>query len=368
MALRWGIVGLGIGRAHAQALQKVEGVELYAACDVIPEILDAFCQEFAIPHRFTDFNKMLESEVEAVSICTPHYLHAPQTIAALKAGKSVLCEKPLCITVSEADEMIATAKTAHGKAGIVFQYRTEPWAKVAKKVIEEGGTLVRGLYQAHHYRNQAYYGQGRWRGTWWGEGGGVLINQAIHDLDLMAFLVGLPQRVTARLANWGHPQVEVEDLATGVLEWATGAQLAVHISSVGLGAPIRFDVTMDRYTLVLEDGRLRLGRFQPTLSEDLQSNAEPWGKPKVQWEDLPIDKDQPHGHGEAIAAFARAVLRDEAPPTPLSEGLLSMELMNGFVLSHFTGRTVSLPVCRQEYEDLLSALKSGTVKLKRGEG
>ncbi len=367
MGLRWGIVGLGVGRAHAQALKNVAGVELYAACDVVPQILDAFCHEFRIPNRFTQFEKMLESDVEAISICTPHYLHAPQTIASLRAGKHTLCEKPLSISVSEADQMISAAKESSAKAGIVFQYRLEPWAISARAAIRDGGALIRGLYQAHHYRNQAYYRQGKWRGTWWGEGGGVLINQAIHDLDLLSFLVGLPQQVTARLSNQGHPEIEVEDTATAILEWESGAQVAVHISSLGLGAPVRFDVTLQRYALMLTDEGLHLGHFKPDLMEDLRTNTEPWGRPKVQWQKVPVKTDEPHGHGEAVAGFARAVLRGEEPPVPLSEGLLSMELMNSFVLSHFKGQPVRLPVPREEYDQLLSDLRQRKIWLTKSD-
>ncbi|GBC97810.1 Glucose--fructose oxidoreductase [bacterium HR17] len=365
MALRWGIVGVaGIGSSHAQALKGMEGVELYAACDVVPDALERFCAEFNVPHRFTDFTAFLRSEVEVVSICTPHFLHAEQAIAALEAGKHVLCEKPMAISVREADAMIAAAKKAKGKAGVVFQHRLDPPVRVIKRLLPELGELVRGLYQGHHFRTQAYYEQGRWRGTWWGEGGGVLINQAIHDLDTLAYLLGLPMRVTARIANFGHDNTEVEDMASAIWEWDNGAHFVMHISSVAYAVPSRLEITGDNGTAILEGGAVRLGRYEPPLRRFLRESPEAWGRPKVEWSEVPVDKDVPKGHAAAIRAFAQAILTGNAPPVPFEEGIKSLELMNAIVLSHFSGQPVTLPVDRNAYEALLDELKQGNKRLQ----
>ncbi|MFA0773769.1 MAG: hypothetical protein KEFWMYNX_001797 [Candidatus Fervidibacter sp.] len=365
MALRWGIVGVaGIGIAHAQALKGMEGVELYAACDVVPEALERFGAEFNIPHRFTDYGEFLRSEVEVVSICTPHFLHAEQAIAALEAGKHVLCEKPMAVSVSEADGMIAVAKRAKGKAGVVFQHRMDPPIRTVKRLLPELGELVRGLYQGHHFRTRAYYEQGRWRGTWWGEGGGVLINQGIHDLDTLAYLLGLPHRVTARIANFAHDNVEVEDMASAIWEWEGGAHFVVQISSVAFAVPSRLEITGNKATVILEGGVVRLGRYEPALLQYLRESDEAWGRPKVEWSEVPVDKEVPRGHSTAIRAFAQAVLTDSEPPVPFEEGIKSLELMNAFVLSHFSGGPVSLPVDRAAYDALLNELRQGTKRLR----
>lgn len=365
MAVRWGVVGvMGIGTSHAQALKEMEGVELFAACDVVPEALERFSEEFNIRYRFTDFYDFLNSDVEVVSICTPHHLHAEQAIAALEAGKHVLCEKPMAIAVSEADAMIAAAQKAKGKAGVVFQHRLDPTVRAVKQRMPELGELVRGLYQGHHFRTKAYYEQGRWRGTWWGEGGGVLINQAIHDLDTLAYLLGLPHRVTARIANWGHDNTEVEDMATAVWEWDNRAHFAVHISSTAYAIPSRLEITGSNATVLQEGRTVRLGRYQPPLRQFLQESREAWGRPKVEWTDVPVDMDVPRGHGVAIRLFAQAVLNDTDPPVPFTDGIKSLELMNAIVLSHFTGQPVPIPVDRSAYDALLSELKQGVKRLR----
>lgn len=365
MKLKWGIVGvMGIGSSHAQSLKEMEGVELFAACDIVIEALESFCEKFGIPHRFTDYRDFLKSEVEVVSICTPHFLHAEQSIAALEAGKHVLCEKPIAISVSEAHAMVDAAKKAKGKAGVVFQFRLNPLIRTAKRLIPELGEFVRGLYQAHHFRTKAYYEQGAWRGTWWGEGGGVLINQAIHDLDVLVYLFGLPNRVTARIANWGHENAEIEDMATAVFEWDNGAHLSVHISSAAFAVPTYLDGTWDDGTIIVDGRTVRLGRYTPSLRQYLKESQEMWGHPKVEWEEVPVDTSEPHGHGETIRQFAQAIFNETEPPVPFEEALKSQELMNAIVLSHFAGQPVEIPIDRSAYDALLNELKQGTKRLR----
>ncbi len=365
MALKWGILGVaGVGSSHAKALQDFEGVNLYAACDIVPEALDNFCEQFKIPHKFTDYKDFLGSDVEVVSICTPHFLHSEQAIAALEAGKHVLCEKPLAISVSEADAMIAAAKRAKGKAGVVFQYRLNPPIQAIKNLLPELGELVRGLYQCHHFRTMTYYQQGKWRGTWWGEGGGVLINQAIHDLDVFAFLLDLPKRVTARIGNWGHDGIEVEDMATAVLEWDNNAHFVLHISSAASALPTRIEITGNNAIIIMEGATVKIGRYNTPLRQFLTESPEVWGSPKATWEDVPIDTSMPHGHREAIRLFAKAILEDKEPPVPFIEGAKSLELMNAIVLSHFSNSPISIPVDRTAYKALLAELKGGKKRLR----
>ncbi len=365
MALKWGIVGVaGIGTSHAQALQGVEGVELYAACDVVPEALEKFCEQFDIPHRFTDYREFLKSEVEVVSICTPHFLHAEQVLTALEAGKHVLCEKPLAVSVSEADALVAAARKARGKAGVVLQHRLDPPIIAVKKLLPELGELVRGLYEAHHFRTMSYYRQGKWRGTWWGEGGGLLINQAIHDLDVLVFLLDLPQRVTARLANFWHDGIEVEDMATAVFEFSNGAQMAVHFSSVASALSQRLEITGNNGTVIQEGRTVRFARYTTPLRQFLLESQEVWGSPKAEWQDVPIDTSLPHRHGDAVKLFAQAILEDRDPPATFAEGAKSVELVNAIVLSHFSNTPVTLPVDRSAYDALLTELKEGKKRLR----
>lgn len=365
MSLKWGIVGVaGIGFSHARALKDFEGVELYAACDVVPEVLEKFCEQFNIPHKFVDYEEFLQSEVEVVSICTPHFLHAEQAIAALKAGKHVLCEKPLAISVSEVDAMVEAAQKAKGKAGVVFQHRLDPPVQAVKKLMPEIGELVRGFYEGHSFRTMTYYRQGKWRGTWWGEGGGVLINQAIHDLDVLVLLLKLPKQVTARIGNWGHEGIEVEDMATAVFEWDNGAHFAVQISSVASALPTRLEITGNNATIIMEGANVKIGRYDTPLRQFILESPEVWASPKVKWEDVPIDTSIPHKHSDAVRLFAKAILENEDPPMPFAEGAKSLELVNAMILSHFSGSPVSIPVDRSAYDALLVELKEGKKRLR----
>lgn len=365
MALRWGIVGVaGIGTSHAKALKEMEGVKLYAACDIVPELLEKFCEQFNIPHQFTDYGEFLKSDIEVVSICTPHFLHAEQVIAALETGKHVLCEKPLAISVSETDAIIAAFQKAKVKAGVVFQHRLDPPVQTIKKLLPELGELVRGFYEGHHFRTMTYYQQGKWRGTWWGEGGGVLINQAIHDLDVLVFLLDLPKRLTARLSNWGHNGIEVEDLATAVFEWDSGAHFIFHTSSVVSALPSRLEITGNNATVIQEGRNVRLGRYTTPLRQFLEESQEVWGSPKAVWEDVPVDLSIPHGHEDVVRQFAKAILTDEEPLVSLYEGAKSVELVNAIILSHFTNTPVPIPVDRGAYDALLTELKQGIKRLR----
>ncbi|MCS7264135.1 MAG: Gfo/Idh/MocA family oxidoreductase [Armatimonadetes bacterium] len=365
MALKWGIVGVaGIGASHAKALKDFEGVELYAACDIVPEILEKFCEQFKIPYRFTNYEDFLKSDVEVVSICTPHFLHAEQSIAALEARKHVLCEKPLAISVSEVDAMLKAAEKAKVKAGSVFQHRLDPPVRTVKSLISQLGELVRGLYECHHFRTMTYYRQGKWRGTWWGEGGGVLINQAVHDLDVLVFLLDLPKQVTARVGNWGHEGIEVEDIATAVFEWENGAHFAIHISSVASGLPTRLEITGNNATVVMEGGNVKIGRYSTPLRQFLKESPEVWASPKVIWEDVPIDTSMPYRHGDSIRLFAKAILEGGEVPVSFAEGAKSLELVNAMILSHFSSSPVSIPVDRSAYDALLAELKEGKKKLR----
>ncbi len=166
---------------------------------------------------------LARTDVDAVAICTPHNLHLPMTQAAAAAGKHVLCEKPMAPSVEECDAMIDACKRAGVALGVVFQSRFEPLTLQLKQMLDSD-RLGRMIHTAAHtvwYRDDAYYRSAPWRGTWAEEGGGVLINQAIHTLDTLVWLGGLPSRVTAQMRTLNH-DIEVEDLAVAILEYAGG--------------------------------------------------------------------------------------------------------------------------------------------------
>lgn len=208
--MRVAVVGYGvIGRLHAEILQK-RGL-LYAVCDVDPLALSAAPDVI----RCRDYEEMLDTvKPDAVHICTPHYLHASMVISALHRNIHVLCEKPLCIRAEEIDEILAAEKRSQAMLGVCLQNRYNAANRFVKDLLQNA-TRISGVGQVAWNRTADYYASGAWRGKWETEGGGVLINQALHTLDLMQWLLGMPSEVAATVANLSLSNViEVEDSAT----------------------------------------------------------------------------------------------------------------------------------------------------------
>lgn len=204
------IVGLGvIGKVHAAALAE-QGKALYAVCDIDPAQMQAYPEAL----HFTDYETMLrEAKPDAVHICTPHYLHAPMILSALEKNIHVLCEKPLCIHKEEIDAILAAEKRSSAQLGICQQNRYKKASVFAKKYLE-GKSFTNGYGTVVWERSDAYYRSGAWRGKWATEGGGTLINQALHTMDLLQWMLGMPKTVSASLSNLhNEPAVEVEDNA-----------------------------------------------------------------------------------------------------------------------------------------------------------
>ncbi|WP_461224679.1 Gfo/Idh/MocA family protein [Lacticaseibacillus suihuaensis] len=223
MALRFGIIGCGaIAHAHAAAIAALPDATLAACCDCDVVKGRAFAKAAGAVAFYSDYHELLASNLDVVTIATPHFLHATMSIAALQAGKAVLCEKPLAMTPAEGRAVLAVAAKFPGKYAVIFQNRFAPSLVAAKRLLASGrlGQVTGVKATLTWHRDAAYYQAAAWKGRWATEGGGVLINQAIHTLDALCWLGGRPQRVrghvmTALLAG----AVEVEDaaMATAVL-------------------------------------------------------------------------------------------------------------------------------------------------------
>lgn len=214
-SIKIAIVGLGvIGKVHAAAL-KAQGKALYAVCDIDPEQLCAYPEAL----HFTDYEAMLrEAKPDAVHICTPHYLHAPMILSALEKNIHVLCEKPLCIQREDIEKILAAERCSKAQLGVCQQNRYKKASIFVKKYLE-GKAFKNGYGTVVWERSDAYYGSGAWRGKWDTEGGGTLINQALHTMDLLQWMLGMPESVTASVSNLHNgPAVEVEDNAVCLFE------------------------------------------------------------------------------------------------------------------------------------------------------
>ncbi|MFH5181853.1 Gfo/Idh/MocA family protein [Paenibacillus sp. TAB 01] len=224
--LKFAIVGAGvIAHFHAKALSHLAGGELVAVADNQPEVGRQFAETYGIPSVYTDYEEMLKrDDIDCICVCTPSGLHGEVVIAAAQAGKHVFCEKPLEITSEKMQRMIDVCRQNRVKLGCVFQRRVMPASLAVKKAVEAGklGKPLLGDAYLKYYRSPEYYRSAGWRGTWELDGGGALMNQGVHGIDVIQWLMGDVQSVFAYSAALAR-DIEVEDTAVAVLKYKSGA-------------------------------------------------------------------------------------------------------------------------------------------------
>lgn len=219
------VVGLGVGRRHVEAYAQIPESQLVAVCDQNPERLQAVAAAYDV-RAYRDVGELLRDDrIEVISIATPHPSHAPLAITALEAGRHVIVEKPMTLELAQADAMIEAARRTGRTLGVIFQRRFWPAALRVHQAIRDGklGRLVSGECELTWWRNEDYYARDAWRGRWDTEGGGVLVNQGIHALDMFQWYLGEPELLWARWANLSHPFIEVEDNAVAAVQFRSGA-------------------------------------------------------------------------------------------------------------------------------------------------
>ena len=220
------VVGCGVISAnHISAILECEGVEITALCDVKPERAEARRDEYKLNARiYTDYNEMLKSEKpDAVHIATPHYLHAEMAIKALDLGINVFLEKPMCINREQIEAMLEAEKRSSAKICVCFQNRYNPSTIKAKEIADADGGVITAYGSVFWERNEPYYTESGWRGAYATEGGGVMINQAIHTIDLLCYYLGTPVSLIATKAKHHLKNViEVEDTCEGLISFDTG--------------------------------------------------------------------------------------------------------------------------------------------------
>ncbi len=288
---RVALVGCGvISPVHIRAILKA-GQKIVALCDVIPERAKKLAEENRLPNAalFTDYEKMLDDvRPDIVHICTPHDLHAPMTVAALNRGIHVLCEKPLAISEEQLVRILAAEQKSPAKLGVCHQNRYEPNMRKLKETVEE--PPLGGYANVVWKRDANYYASGAWRGTRAHEGGGVLINQALHTMDLMQWILGMPKKVTAHLSNDFHRgQIEVEDTAVCTFEGEDGVRWQFFATTAGTADfPIQISIRLASGELV------EVQPHQFTVDHALLSGGDDAGEGKWVWG---------CGHSELIADF-----------------------------------------------------------------
>ncbi len=368
--VRIAVVGTkGMGRGHIRAIQGVERARLSVLCDVDAEEARKAGEEFGVPH-FGELKEMLRADVcDAVSVCTPHWFHPPITIAAAKAGKHVLTEKPMAVTVADADKMIRACRKAGVVLRVIFQHRQAPMRRAVRKLIASGelGEVTRTMLVSTNCRTNFYYQQGGWRATWKGEGGGVLLNQAPHALDQLIWLTDMmPDKVYGVTETYLHP-IEVEDRASAVLHYPNGATGYIHVSTTEVPGGEIIEVAGDGAKLVIDRSGVRIARLKTPMKEFVETSGEMWGRPEAEWSDVAPEPEGLKGHAADVRDFVASILDGaDAGATGIS-ARRSLELANAIILSSKTGKEVKLPLNRKAYADLMKKLirKSGGKGKKR---
>lgn len=377
--VRTGVIGIGnMGTAHASWISDglVRGMTLSAVCDTDAARRD-FCRgRFQNVPCFSDPYELISSgTVDAVIIAVPHPMHAELASAALKNDLHVLTEKPVDVSVSKAKKLGEIARASDRVFGIMFNQRTDPLFARAREIVRSGGIgeLIRSVWVVTNwYRTGAYYGSGSWRATWKGEGGGVLLNQAPHNLDLWQWICGMPVKLSAQCDIGRHHSIEVEDDATLLVRYKNGA-VGTFITSTGeYPGTNRLEISGDRGRILLEDGRLKYWKLKKSIREvSLESDENSPAIPYDYEEFVPEAEGK--GHVGILENFAEAVLFGKELLAPGTDGIHELMLSNAAYLSSWKGgEWLTLPIDGDEFDKMLNqridASSLHETKTKKSEG
>lgn len=349
-AIRFGLVGLGsMNLSHAQTIvQSVPQAHLCAAATRSPAHA---AQLHGLPgcdavRIFETPQAMYESgAIDAVLIATPHRLHVQQAIEAFRAGIHVLLEKPTGVTTQEVRRLNAEADASGRAFGVMFNVRTHPAYQEMRRIVASGelGEIRRtNLVVTDWFRAQSYFDSASWRATWKNDGGGVLLNQAPHNLDLWQWICGMPVRVRAFCGLGRWHDIEVEDDVTAYVQYANGATGTFIASTGEVPGTNRFEIALDGGQLLYEHGRLTLTRTEMPISQFTREYPSGYGKPAFTTTDITPNAPYPM-HAGVIRAFADHILTGSPMIADGREGLNSLMLSNAMLLSSWTDKTIDLP-------------------------
>ena len=369
--IRLGIIGLGnMGSGHAGRIVagNCPDFELVAVADINPARIQWGKENLkADITYFEDAIAMLDSGlVDAVIVSVPHYNHPKYAMECMKRGIHVMVEKPAGVYTKQVREMNEEAKR-HPEVvfGMMFTQRTNCVYRKMRELVQSGkyGNIRRTNWIiTDWYRPQAYYDSGDWRATWSGEGGGVLLNQCPHNLDLWQWICGMPVKVQSVMHFGKWHDIEVEDDVTTYVEYANGAT-GVFVTTTGDACGSnRFEIQMDKAKLVVEDNKLRVWEFEMTEQEFSRTNKIPFGNVAKQEIEVETDGENPQ-HDGVLRAWGGAILRGTPLVAHGSEGINGLTLSNAMHLSAFTGKAVELPLDEDLfYEELMKRVATSRRK------
>lgn len=377
-SVRIAVIGIGnIGNLHLGNIEKLPAkLHLTAVCDIVPEKAHAAAARYGCA-AYTDAETLLKDGVcDAVLIATPHYSHTPIGITALDSGHHVLVEKPISVHKADAERLIAAYERvrARGEAPVfaaMFNQRTDPRYRKVRQLVQQGelGALLRvNWIITNWFRTEAYYASSDWRATWAGEGGGVLLNQCVHNLDLFQWICGMPSKLWGFCGIGKHHAIEVEDEVTAYLEYPNGAT-GVFITSTGEAPGTnRLELHGDRGRVVLEDGLgpgrdLSFTRTEVSVTEFSRTSNAAYDQPPAWQVSFPISGSGGQ-HAEVLENFADAILHGAPLIAPAEEGIRSLELANAMLYSTLIGGPVALPLDDAAFERELQGLIARSTYVK----
>ncbi|MBQ9965994.1 MAG: Gfo/Idh/MocA family oxidoreductase [Clostridia bacterium] len=355
--IKLGIIGIGnMGDGHAKNIKegKCPEVELVAIADINTERLDWAKQQNYSDNiaYFKTAEEMLDSGlIDSCLVAVPHYDHPKYAMECMKRGIHVMVEKPAGVYTKQVREMNEEAKKHNVVFGMMFNQRTNHVYRKMRELIQSGeyGEIRRTNWLiTTWYRPQAYYDSGDWRATWSGEGGGVLLNQCPHQLDLWQWICGMPVSVKAELKYGKWHDIEVEDDVTTFVEYPNGAT-GVFITSTGDACGTnRFEVQLDKAKIVVEDDKLSVIEYDVSEPEFTKTNTIPFRHPEFIEKEIETDGKNEQ-HIGVLNAFAGAILRGEPLVADGSEGINGLTLSNAMHLSSWLGKTIELPFDEELY-------------------
>lgn len=265
--IRFGVIGCGaIGPTHCGAILQIEGAELVAVSDIVAEKTQKAAKKFDVSRVYqSDVELLADPDIDAVCVCTPSGMHADGAVAAMRAGKHVVIEKPMDVSLEACDRLIAAEDETGKKLAIISQHRFDAATVLVKQAIDSGklGRIVLADATVKWWRTQGYYDSGDWRGTWAMDGGGALMNQGVHTVDLLQWLTGGVATLYAQTRTAAHERIEVEDTAVAALTFNNGAIGTLTATTAAWdGFPVRIDIYGTEGTAIIEGDRLKTLRFK----------------------------------------------------------------------------------------------------------
>jgi predicted dehydrogenase len=348
MATGFGVIGCGmIAGFHAKAIADIRGAKLVACFDTFASAAQRLAGETGCK-PYDDLNAMLaDPAVDVVTICTPSGAHMEPALAAAKAGKHVIVEKPLEVTLKRCDAIINACDKAGVVLSTIFPSRFHEASQLAKQAVDKGrfGRLTVGDAYVKWYRTQKYYDSGAWRGTWALDGGGALMNQAIHSVDLLAWLMGPVAEVSAFSATLAHERIEVEDVVIATLRFKSGALGTIEATTAAYpGSLKRIEISGMQGTAVIEEEDLKTWNFEKKNKKDEEIVARLAGKTHTGGGAADPSAIGHHGHRMQFEDVLKAIKKGTKPSIDGPEGRRSVEIILAIYKSAELGKAVKLPL------------------------